>query len=1060
MIPIKPKNVIWSDEQWQAIHEHGKNILVSAGAGSGKTAVLTERIIEILKKGVSIDRLIVLTFTKAAASEMKERVRSELQKIVSTHPELTNNLTYLDQANIQTFDSFALEIVKKYHYFLDVSREINIGDKVLLDLKRKEIINDVFNDFYESENKAFYDFINTFTIKNDNLLQQYLFQICLGLDLLIDKDKYLESYIANYYNEVVYNDRLTEYLDLIKFTVERIRKHLRRIDNIITDEVLVNYSERLKDSLADLLASRTYRGFRESVDIKLPQIPRNGDIEEKELVRRERVKISDLLKELKSMLSYASEDEIINELKSTKDHASVIIKIVKEVESRFWDYKKKINLFDFLDIAKLAITLFETNNELRDYYQSHIYEILIDEYQDTNDIQEALISKISNNNVYMVGDIKQSIYRFRNANPEIFKNKYLDFKASNKDVAIDLVKNFRSRKEVLDNINLVFNKVMSLELGGVDYDDNHSLKFGNLAYLKNIAPQDYNFDILTYESDESDLTSVEKEAFIVARDIKKKINEKYQVFDKKLGTLRDAHFGDFTILASGKKNFETYKKVFEYFNLPLVIHKEEDFIRSNEIYVIKNILRAIHSLNDLQYYKDNFKDAILSLLRSFLVEASDKDISLIFLGDIKEGLNLRFPKIYSSLINISRKVENLTLSEILGEIYKEFDIYYKLVKLGDVEDKENKLNYFLAKFSEFDNLNFTLLDAINYLEEIINSKDLDIDIGMKSEIAKDAINMMTIHMSKGLEFPVCYYVDLSVRFVYKELNDRILFDKEYGIIIPVFREGLKDTILKKLLKQRTIYEEISERLRIFYVALTRAKEKMIIVSSNFTDEILESEEKIDLNDKLNYKSFYDILNSIRDILIPYTKPTLHLGTKDYEKTKVINLKGPSTKKVEIREVVVKKEKEVKEIASASELKLYTKEELEYIELGTKLHEYLEFIDLKEDLDSQLDLLNIENNLKQKLKNFYSLDIFKEKILNIYKELPFSYSSDNILYQGIIDLVLELVDKFVIIDFKLSNLEKKEYIRQLSIYKGFIKSISEKYVETYLYSIMNEELKKV
>ena len=181
MIPIKPKNVIWSDEQWQAIHESGKNILVSAGAGSGKTAVLTERIIEILKKGVSIDRLIVLTFTKAAASEMKERVRSELQKIVSTHPELTNNLTYLDQANIQTFDSFALEIVKKYHYFLDVSREINIGDKVLLDLKRKEIINDVFNDFYESENKAFYDFINTFTIKNDNLLQQYLFQICLGL---------------------------------------------------------------------------------------------------------------------------------------------------------------------------------------------------------------------------------------------------------------------------------------------------------------------------------------------------------------------------------------------------------------------------------------------------------------------------------------------------------------------------------------------------------------------------------------------------------------------------------------------------------------------------------------------------------------------------------------------------------------------------------------------------------------------------------------------------------------------------------------------------------------
>jgi len=1059
MIPIKPKDAFWSDEQWQAIYESGKNILVSAGAGSGKTAVLTQRIIEILKNGISINRLIVLTFTKAAAFEMKERIRKELEKNIEKFPNLRKELDSLDQANIQTFDSFALEIVRKYHYLLGVSRDINIGDKVILDFKREEIIEEVFDYYYENDDKDFLDFLSTYTLKSDKQIKKYVFNLGKQLDLLINKDEFLDTYLEKFYDEELIKIRVKEYLDLIKLYIERIKFHLKNIENNITDRDLLNYYEKLKDSLADLLASRTYQGFKENSNVKIASV-RTYNIEEWEFLKAEVEHIRELIKELKELLIYENEDEIALEIWETKKSAKVLIEIIKEVEKRFFAYKLNTNLFDFLDIAKLAIKLFKENVELKEYYKEHIYEILIDEYQDTNDLQEELISLIANNNVYMVGDIKQSIYRFRNANPEIFKNKYQDYKKNGKDLVIDLVLNFRSRKEVLNAVNLIFSRIMSVDIGGVEYNQNHSLKYGNLNYDKNQAKQNYALEILNYEIDEEDVLPVEKEVVIVANDIIKKLNEKYLVYDKTLNTLRPCKLSDFTILSSTKKNFDFYKQVFEYFNLPLMIHKEEDFVRSSEIYVIKNILRAVYSLTNPSYYLDNFKDAILSILRSFLVEASSEDIATIFSGDVQEGLNLRYPEIMSNLINISKKVKELTLSEILAEIYKEFDIYYKLVKIGDVEEKENKLNFFLQKFSEFDKLNYTILDAINYLEAVMQSDDVDIEAKGNLKIADDAINMMTIHMSKGLEFPICYFVDFSNRFIYSELNDRILFDKEYGIILPVFKEGIKDTILKTLLKQKVRYEEISERLRVLYVALTRPKEKMIIVCEKFSDQPKNEDKKLNLSEQLEINSFYDCLNAIRNVLYYYTKPTYLKAFKLLNQKPLIQSFQKTDKKITLKNYCIKKEAVKKEIASMHSFKLYTKEELEVLELGTMLHKCLELIDLNANIDYQIHMLNVDERIKTKLKNFYKLPFFKKKVLNVFHELHFSYVEDNIIYNGSIDLILEFEDKFVIIDFKLSNLEKKEYERQLRIYKNYLQRVVNKEVETYLYSLLKEELKFV
>lgn len=1058
MIPIKPRNVYWSDEQWKAIHESGKSILVNAGAGSGKTAVLTQRIIEILKRGISLDRLIVLTFTKAAAREMKERVRKALIKYSCDDSNLKSQLDYLDQAAIQTFDAFALSLVKRYHYLLGVDKSITIGDNVILEIKRKQIIDEVFNELYEEGSKDFLDFVALFALKKDDILKSNIYNLCTKVDLLTNSEEFLDSYFSKFYNHEYLDEKVDEFINLIKFDLDRIKLRLNNIEKIVTDEKLVKHYEGIRDSLADLLAVRTYKGILENIDVSIPRMPSKADEDEKIKVDYEKKQIKDLIDKLKKVLTFADIDEIKTELLATKNYVKVIIRIIKEVEKRFLEFKNKRNIYGFLDIAKLAIKIFKENSDLKDYYKNYIYEILIDEYQDTSDIQEELINEISNNNVYMVGDVKQSIYRFRNANPEIFKNKYATFKTAKDAIAIDLSKNFRSRKEVLKNINDIFSKVMSLDLGGVDYDLNHALQFGNLKYDKN-AINNYDLDIYTYDYSDDSLTATEKEAFIVANDIKMKMAEKYKIYDKDNDCIRDCKYSDFTILVSQKDKFELYKKIFEYMQIPLVIHKDEDFVRSSEIYVIKNILRAVYSLINYDYYLNNFKDAIYSILRSFLIEASDEEISLIFMGNLKEGLILRFPLVYDNLINIARMVEKSTLSEILGEIYQIFDIYVNIVKLGNVEEVENKLNFLLSKFKELDSNGYTLADAIKYLE-VLMEEGYDIEASEVIKIDESSVNIMTIHKSKGLEFPVCYFVELGSRFKVTESNDRIIFDKDYGFILPIFKEGLKDTILKSLLKSKYLIEEISERLRVFYVALTRAKEKIIIVCEDFNQVEDYYPDIIPYVERLNYNSFYAVLNSLRRHLRLYKRPTLVNGSKDYLNTRKIAILSKDTPLITLKSVNVGIEEVTKKIASSASSKLNTKEEIKKLEFGTLVHEYFELIDFKSDINKQLEKVNINNLIKNKIYKFYNLDIFKESIVNVYHEYQFSYNQGNINTKGIIDLIIEYEDKIYIIDFKLSELEKEEYKKQLQVYYDYLKMITNKQINAYLYSIIKEELKLI
>ena len=451
----------WTDEQKLAIDKTNTNIIVSAGAGSGKTAVLTERVFRKLKQGTKINELLILTFTKKAAFEMKNRIREAILEDVS----LKDNLSLIDSSYITTFDSFSLSMVKKYNYLLNISKDISIIDSSVLYLVKKNYIDEIFNELYEENNKDFLSLVGDLTIKDDKEIKRYILDINNKLDLKYNKKEYLNNYISNYFNDN-YIDKLYEsYMNLIK-------NKIRIIDNLLTDiysYVDTDYFNLLNDSLSLLLNSNTYEEYRNNSIIKLPNLPKGVEDIGKDIKKE----ISDTISSIHDLTRFTSKEEIIDTYKSTDTYIKALIEVITRLDNKINAYKDDKGYYEFTDISKLAIKILKDNVSVRDELKYFFKEIMIDEYQDTSDLQEEFVSMIDNNNVYMVGDIKQSIYRFRNANPYLFKNKYDRYSKNDGGFKIDLTSNFRSREEVIKNINLIFSSIMTDNLGGASYKESH-----------------------------------------------------------------------------------------------------------------------------------------------------------------------------------------------------------------------------------------------------------------------------------------------------------------------------------------------------------------------------------------------------------------------------------------------------------------------------------------------------------------------------------------------------------------------------------------------------------
>ena len=1023
----------WTNEQKEAIYTEGTNIIVSAGAGSGKTAVLTERVLEKVKKGISVDNLLILTFTKMAAKEMKERIGDKLKK-----EGLTNELAKLDTADITTFDAYALSVVKKYHYCLNVSRDINIIDNSVITLYKRKVLKGIFDRLYEEDNPEFISFIKDYCIKDDKEIFEFILNINGKLDLKTNKREYLDNYISINYDEVKIDNDINNYISEILKLISNINDYLEYIDDD-------DYLAKLYDVISPLLSAKNYDDIKSNISIKLPILRGASDI-----TREYKDKIKSSIDEIKKLATYDSYDEIKRGILSTKKNVKVIIDIIRELDDITYNYKVKYNSYEYSDISALAIKLVRDNKEIREEIKNNLNEILIDEYQDTNDVQEEFISYISNNNVYMVGDIKQSIYRFRNANPYIFKNKYDSYSNNNGGLKIDLNKNFRSREEVINNINLLFDRIMDNDIGGADYSLSHRMLYGNLMYKGDgDNKEDNNFSVYNYLND-TNFKNNEVEAFIIANDIKNKINSGYRAFGKDTNGVRKIKYSDFAILLDSSKSFELYKKILEYNGIPTSIVKSVNLTDGEVVLVIKNIISFIIKINDNKI-DNEFKKLFISIGRSFLFNTDDNVLFDYFLNN-----NFKDSDIYKISYNITKRLDTISLEEIIDLIVDNFDFYNKLFLLGDYNANILRIQKLKEITNSLINLDYDIYDYQKYLDDII-SNNLKLEYSVNDN-STDTVKIMTIHASKGLEFGVCYYGELYNRFNNSDAISKYSYDNKYGIILPYKDKFLYNTIYHNLSYRDYVMENISERIRLFYVALTRAKEKMIfILPSNTKEDNKSIGDIIDNNIRGKYNSFAGIMYSLESITKDYYKNIdindINLS-KDYnmisnnnykEHLKLIN------DKIEVNTTCIPSSIKENKTFSKKDIHIINKEEEDKLLYGRLVHELFECTDFN-------DLDNLSDNNKKIIERF--LEKVDISHANIYKEYEFIYDEDNTTYHGIIDLMLEYQDSIKIIDYKLKNINDDAYIKQLTGYKNYIEKLFNKKTSIYLYSITLNTLEEI
>ncbi len=1032
---------VWTKEQSDAINKDNTNIIVSAGAGSGKTAVLSERVIRKLKNNVNIDELLIMTFTKAAASEMKERIRKKIKK----DKDLLEQLKLIDAAYITTFDSFALSVVKKYHYLLNVSNNIGIVDNTIITLKKEEIIDEIFEDLYKEQDANFISLINDFCIKDDEEIKKQILTINNKLDMLPNKEQYLEEYINKFYNSNRVEKDIEYYIKLIKQHIQDLKLILIDISNYASSE----YMQKLQITLDPLFNSNNYEEIKNNINFKLPRLE-TGSSEE---LKKEKEKLTKKISVINNLCRYDDANYLKESYFSTKKYLEAICKILLTLHDKLMKYKYENDIYEFSDIANLSIKLVKEYPNVREEIKNKFKEIMIDEYQDTSDLQEEFVSYIANNNVYMVGDIKQSIYRFRNANPYIFKNKYDNYAKNISGYKIDLNKNFRSRLEVLDNINLIFNLIMDDKIGGADYIKDHQMVFGNNTYLEaGKTNQNNNLELLEYINTDN-FTKDEIECFIIASDIIDKVNNKYLVFDKDEGILRPITYNDFVILLDRSSKFDLFKKIFEYMKVPLNILKDEKINNSQDIYVLNNLLKFIIKIKKKEYDKE-FKYLYTSIARSFLFKIDDDEIFNTFLNN---SFYITKPFIIAN--SLTEELDILNSADFIRLLLDKYSFYEKLITIGSVEESIIKIENILKISQDLNNLGYTVYDFSDYLNKMIK-EDYKMTYTLNNDYG-DAVKIMTIHKSKGLEYHICYFANLYNKFNISDLNEKFIYDINYGIISPFIDDGLETTFYKELVKDNYIKEEISEKIRLFYVAVTRAKEKMIMIMPKQEESYYTNKVVIPDSIRNTYRSFLDIIRSIYYKLEPYAKE-INLDkiniSKDYDLIKTTNYQekiNSTSKKIEIEQIKLSKDKITNQSYSKKTNQIFSKEELNNIELGLKFHEYLENFDFKNPKPIEDKFIN------SKILDFINQPILKDiKNANIYHEYEFIYEINNIEYHGIIDLMLEYKDHIDIIDYKLKQIEDENYFKQLNGYRDFIKTKTNKNINIYLYSIINNKIKKI
>lgn len=850
----------WTKEQELAINTRNCNLLVSAAAGSGKTAVLVERIISrVLDKNnpIDIDKIIVVTFTKAAAEEMKGRIVKAFEKQLENNPSnsrLVKQIALTGHAKITTIDSFCTYVLRNYYNSIGFNPAFRVADAGELALLKSDVYNELLEEYFERGDKEFIDVVEKFSPgkKLDNLFEiisslqsfseshpwpEEWLEECIKLYDIKDEKELNESPVIRYYTEYV-NELCIESLSTLDGLISFCKEN----------EELSPYLDALYEDRAIIVNGITCDNFFElgsALTTKfsnLKPIKNCSDPDGKELVQSIRNGIKKRISSLGESLA-ADKSTLFNNIKECGIDAKVILNMTIDFTKRLMLAKEDRNIVSFSDIEHKALQILvnksegiEKPTEIADELAAVFEEIYIDEYQDSNFVQEKILNAVSRErfgqpNIFMVGDVKQSIYKFRMAKPELFIEKYNSYASDESDSKykkIELHSNFRSTQNVIDSVNNIFYQIMHKSIGGIDYNNENALNYGG-----NINDEiDTSTEFCVMSNSEMDKFGEEKQkayAYMAAHQIED-IMKKNPMLNYK----------DFVILLrSDKKAGVYYAEALNNMDIPAVYSSTTGYFSAYEIKVIMDVLRVI----------DNPRQEIplADVLRSFFGYFTSDEMALVkgkkrkkeFYDCLVEysknddELAEKCKKVISFIAEFRRKNGFMTIKELVSELIYKTGFYDFVGFMSNGKIRKMNLDMMILRANEFEKTSYSgLFNFIRYMDKI---KKYEIDYSESSEHESDDnyVKIMSIHHSKGLQFPVVILGDASKDYNMQDTAKTVVIDSSFGIgmdKIDLSKRTKSKFIFKEIIKRKIENENIGEELRILYVALTRAIQKLVILS--------------------------------------------------------------------------------------------------------------------------------------------------------------------------------------------------------------------------------------
>ena len=867
-------SVKWTSEQQKVIDLRNRNILVSAAAGSGKTAVLVERIIRRLTEDdtpTDVDRLLIVTFTEAAAAEMKERISAAIEKKLEERPgdiRLERQATLIHSAQITTIHSFCLAVIRDHFHVIGIDPGFRIAEEGELKLLKQDVLEDLLEECYAEAKEEFLDFTERFgSGKRDKKIEEIILKMYEYSRSYPRPDRWLDQCVKAYASEDL-EVRAEERVHMRAADIERVLERGLKICEEPDGPYM--YGDMLDSDLQELERLQQAENFdamySAAAGFKWKRLSSRKDDtvspDKKEKVKKLREQAKSLLKGMQEDYFYAPREVWQQDMQDALPSVVTLTELVKRFAHMLDEKKRLRNMIDFNDMEQFALAILteEKDGELvpsavAGEYQDRFDEVMIDEYQDSNLVQETILTSVSRvsrgeYNIFMVGDVKQSIYSFRLSRPELFMEKYNTYSLKDSVTQrIDLHKNFRSREEVLDSVNDIFRQIMKKELGGIEYDDSAALYPGAEFPPLPSGKKDFCKSelLLLDKEDTGGEDERQAEARMIARRIRELIRDGV-VLGKETREYRRVQYRDIVILTRSIRGWaEVFSSVLGEEGIPAYSVSREGYFETYEVSVLLDYLKILDNARQDLPLAAVLTSAFGGLDTRELAEIRIAYPNVPFYeaaamcaeGDAAEDacmeeLRGKLRRFYDQVRYFREKVPYTPIHELLEEIIDKTGYGLYIAAMPGGAQRMANVEMLTERAAAFEGTSYKGL--FNFVRYIAQLKKYDVDYGEAGIMDEqaDTVRIMSIHKSKGLEFPIVFVAGMGKKFNTQDTKGSVLLHPDWGAgvdLIDLKRRTKTPTFLKKMIREETALENLAEEMRILYVALTRAKEKLIMTGA-------------------------------------------------------------------------------------------------------------------------------------------------------------------------------------------------------------------------------------